>query len=128
MLQFLTNPTASQYLIAAAFMATGILHFLKPGTFMSIMPEYIPYHKAMVYISGAAELLGGIGVLFRLTQNWTAWGLILLLVAVFPANIDMTVQAFKHQGGHSFYFWATVLRLPLQFVLMYWIYWACIQH
>ncbi|MBN2730967.1 MAG: DoxX family protein [Balneolaceae bacterium] len=128
MVQFLTQPYVSQYLIGAVFIFAGAMHFLKPGIFIGIMPDYIPWHKPMVYISGAAELMGGIGVLIPKTQLWAAWGLIVLLFAVFPANIDMTVQAVKHQGWRSLYTIATMLRLPLQFVVMYWVYWACIQH
>lgn len=127
MFQFLTQPITSQYLIAAAFITTGLLHCIKPGAFISIMPDYIPYHRSMVYISGVAEFLGGLGILITPTQNLAGWGLIVLLVAVFPANIDMTVQALKYQGWRSFYTVATLMRLPLQFVLIYWVYWTCIQ-
>jgi len=127
MLNFLTQPSTSRYIIAIAFMAAGLLHFIKPGFYIHIMPEYIPYHKLMVYISGIAEILGGAGVLIPSSRSIAAWGLILLLLAIFPANIDMSLQAIKHQGWRSFYALATLLRLPLQFVLMYWVYWACIQ-
>lgn len=128
MLHFITLPSTSQYLIGAAFIFTGVMHLLKPGVFVSIMPDYIPWHRPIVFVSGVAELLGGIGVLVPKTQLWAAWGLILLLIAVFPANIDMAVQAIKHQGWRSWYTLATLLRLPLQFVLIYWVYWACMQH
>lgn len=128
MLNFITHPSFSQYLIGAAFIFTGILHFIKPGVFVRIMPDYIPCHRALVLFSGVAEVLGGLGVLMPKTQFWAACGLIVLLVAVFPANIDMSVQAVRHQGWGSWYTGATLLRLPLQFVLIYWVYWACIQH
>jgi uncharacterized membrane protein len=128
MLQYLSQPFVSQYLIAAIFIIAGTFHFIKPGAYIFIMPDYLPWHKALVYISGAAEILGGIGALMSGTRLWAAWGLIALLIAVFPANIDMTLQAWRHQGWQSWYFLGTVLRLPLQFVLIYWIYWACVQH
>lgn len=128
MLNFLTNPSVSQYIIGAAFISTGVMHFLKSGFFTQIMPDYMPCHRALVLISGAAEILGGVGVLIPKIQTWAAGGLIVLLVAVFPANIDMTVQAVKHQGWGSWYTIGTLIRLPLQFVLVYWVYWACIQH
>lgn len=91
------------------------------------MPDYIPWHRAMVYLSGGAELLGGLGLLIEETQVPAGWGLILLLLAVFPANIDMAVKAVKHSGYTNWYSLATLLRLPLQFVLIYWVYWACLQ-
>lgn len=86
MLNFLTHPSVSQYLIGAAFIFTGVMHFVKPGSFIQIMPDYIPWHRALVLISGAAEILGGMGVLIPKTQFIAASGLIVLLVAVFPAN------------------------------------------
>lgn len=128
MLQYLSQPCVSQYLIAVMFILTGTLHFIKPEVYVSIMPDYIPWHKPLVYISGAGEVLGGIGVLMSGVRLWAAWGLIALLLAVFPANIDMAQQAWRYQGWQSWFFWATLLRLPLQFALIYWIYWACIHH
>jgi len=91
------------------------------------MPDYIPYHLTMVYISGAAEILGGLGILFENTQLWAGWGLILLLIAVFPANINMTMESIQKSGYTSFFSMATIARLPLQFALIYWIYWACLK-
>jgi uncharacterized membrane protein len=124
MIPFLTSPAASQYLIGVVFLVTGILHFLKPGVFITIMPDVIPWHRAMVYISGVAEIAGGIGVWLPQFREAAAWGLIILLIAVFPANINMTVQAIQKTGLWSWYSIITILRLPLQFVLIYWIYWA----
>lgn len=120
------EPVIHRHVIAIAFFAVGILHFLKPGVFTKIMPDYIPYHLAMVYISGVAEILGGVGVLIPRLQEWAGWWLILLLIAVFPANINMAVTSVKVSGYTSLYSIATLLRLPLQFVLIYWVYWACI--
>lgn len=77
----------------------------------------------MVLISGVAEILGGIGIMIPATKVYAGWGLILLLVAVFPANIDMFVKAYQ-KLGMTLYTWLTLLRLPLQFVLIYWVYWA----
>ncbi|SUX47297.1 DoxX family protein [Chryseobacterium indoltheticum] len=97
----------------------GILHFVKPHFFMKIMPDYIPYHLQMVYISGAVEILCGILLLFPETQKLGAYLCIALLIAVFPANIEM---AKKFYQIHHKYFWLTVLRLPLQVVLIWWAY------
>lgn len=121
------SPEVHRYLIAALFVITGILHFVKPKFFTNIMPDYIPYHLAMVYISGVAEILGGLGILFNITQVWAGWSLILLLIAVFPANINMTVESIQKSGYTSLFSMATIARLPLQFVLIYWVYWACLR-
>jgi|TARA_R110001599_G_scaffold24835_3_gene89331 uncharacterized membrane protein len=96
---------------------------VNPGFFLKIMPNYIPNHKALVFWSGVAEVLGGIGVLIPFSKTYAAWGLILLLIVVFPANIDMFLKAYQKQGW-SLYTVLTLLRLPLQFLLIYWVYWA----
>lgn len=121
------TPDIHRYIIAGLFMLTGLLHFIRPQVFVSIMPDYIPYHLTMVYVSGVAEFLGGLGILISQTQYWAGWGLILLLIAVFPANINMTVEAIQKQGLGNWWSMATILRLPLQFVLIYWVYWACLK-
>ena len=116
-----------RYILAVLFVLTGILHFVKPKLFTNIMPDYIPYHLAMVYISGVAEIVGGLGILFEKTQLWAGWGLILLLIAVFPANINMAIESIEKSGYASLFSIVTILRLPLQFVLIYWVYWACLR-
>ncbi|MDZ7716589.1 MAG: DoxX family protein [Balneolaceae bacterium] len=125
MLQLISQPSTSRILIAGIFLLMGLLHFIRPEPFMKIMPDYIPWHKAMVYISGIAELLGGAGMLIGETRTAAGYGLIILLFAVFPANIDMAQKAFQ-QYGLTLRTWILLLRLPLQFVLMYWIYWAAV--
>jgi len=121
------SPEVHRYLIAVLFLITGIFHFIKPKLFTNIMPDYIPYHLAMVYISGVAEIMGGLGILIERTHLWAAWGLILLLIAVFPANINMTVESIQKSGYTSLFSLVTIIRLPLQFVLIYWVYWACLR-
>lgn len=121
------SPELHRYILAGLFLITGILHFIKPQIFVKIMPEYIPFHLAMVYISGAAEMLGGLGILFERTQAWAGCGLILLLIAVFPANINMSIQSVQKSGYSSLFSLATIARLPLQIVLIYWVYWACLR-
>lgn len=122
-MNFITEPSTSRYLIAALFCVMGLLHFIKPNVFVSIMPDYIPYHEAMVFISGIGELIGGIGILISETRIFAVYVLLILLIAVFPANIDMAVKAYRGYGLTA-YTWMLILRLPLQFVLMYWVYWA----
>ena len=85
--------TLSLGLIAAAFVGAGVMHFVKPKPFVAIVPPFLPNALALVYLSGAAEILGGIGVLVPGLRVWAGWGLIALLVAVFPANIYMALAA-----------------------------------
>ncbi|MBO6584832.1 MAG: DoxX family protein [Gracilimonas sp.] len=122
-MSFLFEPSFHRYLIGVLFILAGLLHFLKPGMYMSIMPDYIPFHKAMVLISGVAEILGGIGIMVPEFRTFAAWGLIVLLLVVFPANIDMAWSGYKNHGL-TLYTWALIARLPLQFVLIWWVYWA----
>ncbi|GAB3515201.1 DoxX family protein [Emticicia fontis] len=106
------------YVAALIFILAGITHFIKERAFIKIMPPYIPYHKLMVLISGVAEIVLGLGLLFNLTRVHAAWGLILLLIAVFPANLYMATSG-KFYKIPSILLW---LRLPLQLVLIWWVY------
>lgn len=99
------------------YIAAGTLHFLATRTYAGIVPTYLPAHRELVYISGAAEILGGVGVLFPRTRRPAAWGLILLLIAVFPANVTMITE---HDRFPAIPLWAAWLRLPLQLPLLYW--------
>ncbi|MFV1884825.1 MAG: DoxX family protein [Balneola sp.] len=103
------------------FTIAGILHFVFPNMYLKIMPEYIPNHKAMVFWSGVFEILGGIGIMIPFSRTISAIGLILLLIAVFPANLDMFRKAYKKRA-FSLYTLATLIRLPVQFWLIYWVY------
>ena len=75
--------------LAILFIAAGALHFLIPQLYLRIMPPYLPAHLLLVQISGAAEVLGGIGLLIPTTRQAASWGLVALLIAVMPANIYM---------------------------------------
>lgn len=111
----------SVYLIALLFGAAGAAHFVWPSVFTRIVPPYLPAPRTLVYASGAAELLGAVGVLVPGLRGYAGWGLILLLLAVFPANVHMALHPidFDHIPA-----WVLYLRLPLQFALIGWIYWA----
>lgn len=112
----------SRYALAAVFVGAGLLHFFKPGTYLRIMPPALPAPLALVYASGAFEIAGGLGLLFGATRWWAALGLVLLLAAVFPANVYMAqlVQA----GQLRLPAWAAWGRLPLQALLMWWAWTA----
>ena len=76
------------YLMSLFYIATGIKHFTNVDWFMKIMPHYLPYHKELVYFSGAFEIILGIMLVIENTRSVAGWGLILLLIAVFPSSID----------------------------------------
>lgn len=108
------------WLLAAIFIVAGINHFVNPRFYVKIMPPYIPYHLQLVYLSGILEILGGLGVLFALTRQWAGYGLIALMIAVFPANIYMAMN--PDLFARTAPAWALYVRLPLQFLLIWWIH------
>lgn len=114
--------SVSLVLLAAAFVGAGVLHFVKPRMFEAIVPPSLPSPRALVLISGVAEVLGGAGLLVPALRPWAGWGLAVLLVAVFPANLYMARESerFRRLAPR----WALVLRLPLQAVLLAWVLWA----
>ncbi|WBO84145.1 DoxX family protein [Hymenobacter yonginensis] len=111
----------SRFLLAFLFVGAGITHFVAPAAFMRIVPPYLPAPLLLVYLSGVAEIAGGLGLLLPATRRWAAWGLVLLLIAVFPANVYMLQS---HGAGLAVPLWALWLRLPLQAVLVAWVWWV----
>ncbi len=106
-------------ILAVIFILAGTLHFLFPQVYLRIMPPYLPWHLALLYISGAAEITGGLGLFLPTVRHAAAWGLVALLIAVMPANLYMATAHLPAPGifGES---WAQWLRLPLQLPLIYW--------
>ena len=103
-------------LFAALFLLGGLMHWLKPGVYLRIMPPYLPEPLALIYLSGVAEfVLGGLLLIPR-TRRLAAWGLIALLIAVFPANLYM----WRHAAEFTIPAWALLARLPLQGLLIAW--------
>lgn len=115
--------TVSLWIHALFFMSVGVSHFTNPKMFVDIVPKFLPAHELLVYISGVAEIAGGAGLLIPFLRRPAAWGLLALLLAVFPANINMAVNRLPF-NGKDVPVWALWLRLPLQFIGMYWIWWA----
>ena len=105
--------------LAAFFIYFGIDHFINPDFYLSIMPPLFPLHEEAVYISGFFEIVGGIGVLIPRFRKIAGWGLVALLIAVYPANIYMAIspEAFPDIPIEILYF-----RLVLQFLFFYWAY------
>lgn len=114
------------WLLGAFYLFAGLMHFWRPDFYMQIMPPYLPAHRMLVEFSGVAEFaLGlvmlGLGVQIPRLRRWTAWGIIALLVAVFPANI----YAAQHDiGGVGIWSW---VRLPFQAVFIWWA-WIYTRH
>lgn len=103
------------------FIAAGVNHFLRPALYKSIMPGYLPWHGALVSISGYAEIGLGALVLVPRWQRPAGWGVIALLVAVFPANLHMALHAERFPRIPR---WLLLLRLPLQALLIAWARWC----
>jgi len=109
----------SLYVMAVLYIAGGILHFTKTSTYLRIVPPYIPYHLAVVYISGILEIVLGAGLFFDKLRHYSALGLIILLIAIFPANVYMLTSGLFTSIPR----WVLWLRLPLQAVLIAWAAW-----
>ncbi|MDV6030668.1 MAG: hypothetical protein F9B45_11310 [Phycisphaera sp. RhM] len=110
--------------LSLLFIAGGLNHFVSPGVYLKIMPDYLPWPLALVYVSGFFEVLGGGGLAVPRLRRAAGWGLIALLVAVLPANVDMLIHADQFPAIPV---WALVARLPLQGVLIAWVWWAAVK-
>jgi uncharacterized membrane protein len=111
-------------LFAGIFIVSGFLHLFHSNPYVRIIPPFLPWPRMLVWISGVAELAGGVGLLLRRYRRWAAYWLALLLVVVFPANIYMAVVHVPFAGlmGET---WIQWLRLPLQIPLIVWaLYYA----
>jgi len=103
--------------MAALYVAAGAGHFIMTRAYVRIMPDYCPAHRELVLVSGAAEIAGGLGLLVPPTRRTAAWGIILLLIAVFPANLWMVQHPERYPNVPL---WISWLRLPLQLALIAW--------
>lgn len=110
-----------KYLLAVFFIAAGMNHFVHAGFYLRMMPPYLPWHEAMNYLSGAAEILLGALVLFPRYTRLAGYGLIALLIAVFPANLHMALNSdlFPEYNRTGL-----LIRLPFQLVFILWAWWA----
>lgn len=113
---------ALRWLLTIAMIGAGANHFLDPATYVAMMPSALPAPTALVYVSGVAEIAGGLGLIPLRTRRWAAWGLVALLIAVFPANVNMAVNELP-LGDRAVPTWALWARLPLQLVLIAWAAW-----
>ncbi len=112
-------------LLAALFLTTGTLHFLHAQFFASIVPPWLPAHQFLVATSGVAEIAGGAGLIVPRTRRYAGIGLIVLLIAVFPANVQMALhpQMYAATASPGALLW----RLPLQAVAVAWVWFAALR-
>lgn len=111
----------ARIVLAIFFVAAGVNHFVHPTVYARMVPPWLPAPALLVGISGVCEMLGGIGLLIHRTRRFAGAGLIALLIAVFPANIQMAQhpELYADLGtATAFYF-----RLPIQLVLIAWVWW-----
>lgn len=106
------------YLMGILYVLAGINHFLRPDFYLKMLVGFLPYPNELNIISGAIEIVLGIGVMLPQTKKISAWGIILLLVAIFPANINMALHASEWNFTAAMLY----LRLPIQFLLIWWAY------
>tara|TARA_R110001592_G_scaffold40042_2_gene131617 strand:- start:571 stop:969 length:399 start_codon:yes stop_codon:yes gene_type:complete len=114
-------PRIPLLVIALFFMIGGIAHFVVADFFMMAMPDYLGYHKEIVIISGVFEILGAIGILVPQTRLLAGYCLIALIVAVYPANINMALHPEKYKDISE---WFLYIRLPFQFLFIWFVWWA----
>lgn len=100
------------------YSALGILHFTNTGFYRPFMPKFLPAHDLLIYLSGVAEILLGIGVLFPQTRTLALWGIIAMLIVFLILHVNMLLPA----NGLGISPWFLWLRLPIQFLLIYWAY------
>ncbi len=109
--------------MAVFYCAAGANHFIHPEMYMPMMPPYLPWHRALIYLSGVAEVGFGLALLAPSLRHAAAWGLILMLIAIFPANLHIAlynVPLFGRAEGYGVWNW---VRLPFQALLIGWAWW-----
>lgn len=106
------------YVMGLLYLCAGINHFVNPGFYLKMLEGFLPYPDALNAVSGAAEVVLGVAVMVPAYRRWAAWGIVLLLIAVFPANINMALNPAEWDMP----LWGLYLRLPVQFVLIWWAY------
>jgi uncharacterized membrane protein len=116
--------TILKYLLVVFFVFAGVNHFRNPEFYLRMMPPYLPWHEALNYASGFFEIVLGLLVLAPKYTRLAGWGLIALLVAVFPANLHMALNPdlFPELPPAAYY-----IRLPFQFIFAAWVYWTTIS-
>jgi uncharacterized membrane protein len=106
------------YLMGGIYSVLGVLHFTNSAFYRPLMPKFLPAHDFLIYLSGIAEIVLGMGVFFILTRNYALWGIIAMLAMFLIVHVNMLFP--ENQLGIQP--WKLWLRIPIQFILMYWAY------
>lgn len=106
--------------MAGIYILAGIYHFVNPKFYLKIIPPYIPWHKTMNYLSGGAEIILGVLLFYPPYAVFAAWGIIALLIAIFPANIYHLSSA---KASSKIPIWILWLRIPMQGLFIWWAWW-----
>jgi len=112
-----------RWVLALAYCAVGIIHLRSPGTFMPIMPQWVPYPQSVIFLTGACEIAGGLALLTRRLRPLAGAMLALYAVCVFPANIKHALGNIAVGGTHLSW-WYHGPRLAFQPVIIWWALYA----
>ncbi len=116
----ITSELIFRWILSIVFVLAGIYHFVNPSIYLRIMPPILPAPLFLIYLSGFFEIIFGVLLSVPKFSSLAAWGIIALLIAVFPANIYMAMNTERFSEFSST---ALYLRLPVQFILIAWAYW-----
>lgn len=105
------------FLISGIYLFAGLTHFLFPGIYLKVVPEYLPWHGPIVYLSGAIEIVLGVALLIPAVRSLAAVGVIMLLIAVLPVHVE---QFRRKEARLGLPLWVVILRQPLQLLLIWW--------
>jgi uncharacterized membrane protein len=109
----------SHHRVGGFFLFAGLMHFLTPRPYVAIVPDALPRKREIVFVSGVAEIAGGVGMLVPGTRRVAGWWLIATLVAIFPANVNMAINPERFRQVPEPLLW---VRLPLQALLIRWVW------
>ncbi|APG60040.1 hypothetical protein LPB144_06235 [Christiangramia salexigens] len=107
------------YLMACMYVIAGFFHFIKPKIYVRIMPNYFPKPLLLVYLSGFAEIFLGVLTCFKTSKNFALFGIILMLMVFLLVHFNMLTSK---KAGSGLPKWILIIRIPLQFVLIWWAY------
>lgn len=107
------------YLMIVMYIFAGFMHLAKPKIYMRIMPKYLPNHRSLVYLSGVVEIILGIGLYYTETRDFAIYGILAMLVVFLLVHFYMLCE---EKAAAGFPKWVLILRIPLQFGLLYWAY------
>jgi|SRR5215217_5923620 len=113
----------SLFLLIIIYLAAGINHFRVPDFYVALIPDYIPYPQLMNIMAGICEIIFGLGLMFKATRKWAAWGIVLMLIAFLPVHISMATSQPVRVGSTVVSPLLAWVRLALQPVLVLWAWW-----